>query len=107
MLDIGWQELAITGVVALVVLGPKELPGLMRMAGQLTRRAKAVAHEFRMSLEEITEHEELDEFRRSAWHKADAQEKALDMDPSLKPKTEQATAVLKPEDKSDDKPLQS
>ena len=82
MFDIGLPEIAITGVVALVVLGPKELPGLLRFAGQLTRKAKNMAHEFRLSLDEMVEVDELEEFRREAWKKATVTEK-----PAL-PKTE-------------------
>jgi sec-independent protein translocase protein TatB len=82
MFDIGLPEIAITGVVALVVLGPKELPGLLRFAGQLTRKAKNMAHEFRLSLDEMVEVDELEEFRREAWKKATVAET-----PAL-PKTE-------------------
>ncbi len=77
MFDIGLPEIAITGVVALVVLGPKELPGLLRFAGQLTRKAKNMAHEFRLSLDEMVEVDELEEFRREAWKKATVTEKPL------------------------------
>lgn len=66
MFDVGWQELALTGVVALLVLGPKELPGLMRTAGQLVRKARLVAHDFRLNLEEMAEIDELEEYRRNA-----------------------------------------
>lgn len=80
MLDVGWQELALTGVVALVVLGPKELPGLMRMAGQMVRRARMVAHEFRMSMEDLAAEAELDEVRRKA-EKLAAEKEPLIADP--------------------------
>lgn len=51
MLDIGWAELLIIGVVALIVVGPKELPALFRTVGQFTGRARAMAREFHRSLE--------------------------------------------------------
>lgn len=66
MFDIGWQELALTGVVALVVIGPKELPGVMRTAGQLLRKARLIAHDFRLSLDELAEEAEIEEFREKA-----------------------------------------
>ena len=66
LLDIGWQEFVLTGVVALVVLGPKELPGVMRTAGGLLRKARMIAHEFRVSLDELAEEAELEEFREKA-----------------------------------------
>lgn len=66
LLDIGWQELVLTGAVALVVLGPKELPGVMRTAGKMVRKARMIAHEFRLSLDELAEEAELEEFRANA-----------------------------------------
>jgi len=77
MFDIGWQELGLTAVVALLVLGPKELPGLMRTAGQLTRKAKAIANEFRFNLENMAEEVEVEEYRQEALKKAAAQEPLL------------------------------
>ncbi len=66
MFDVGWQELALTGVVALVVLGPKELPGVMRTLGQIVRKVRLVAHDFQMNLEELADDAELEEFKRNA-----------------------------------------
>lgn len=81
MLDFSWQELAVTGVVALVVLGPKELPGLMRTAGTFVRKARLVAHDFRMSFDAMAEEVELEEAQRKAVVKADA---VLPVDPAAK-----------------------
>jgi len=83
MLDFSWNELAVTGVVALVVLGPKEIPGLMHTAGKLVRRARLIAHEFRLSLDEMAEEVELEEYREKAQKKAEAIEPARPLpDPS-------------------------
>lgn len=46
MLDIGWSELLVIGVVALIVVGPKDLPIMFRRMGQFTGRARAMAREF-------------------------------------------------------------
>ncbi len=78
MFDVGWQELALTGVVALVVLGPKELPGLMRTAGKLMRKARNIANEFRMSLDELADEAELEEFRAHAKKFANEKEPVLE-----------------------------
>ncbi len=51
MLDIGWGELMVIGVVALIVVGPKDLPGLFRTAGNFMGRARGMAREFQRSME--------------------------------------------------------
>lgn len=55
MLDIGWAELLLIGIVALIVVGPKELPGLFRTVGQFTGRARGMAREFQRSLEQAAD----------------------------------------------------
>ncbi len=52
MLDIGWGELFLIGVVALIVVGPKDLPALFRTLGTFTGKARGMAREFQRSLEE-------------------------------------------------------
>lgn len=64
MFDIGWSELLVIGVVALVVLGPKELPKLMRTLGQWTRAAQRMAREFRGHVDDIIRESELDDLKR-------------------------------------------
>ena len=46
MFDIGWSELVVIGVVALIAIGPKELPGVLRMVGQWMGKARKMASEF-------------------------------------------------------------
>ena len=64
MFDFAWSELALIAVVALVVIGPKDLPRVMRVVGQWTRRARAIAREFQCSLDQIVREAELDEVKR-------------------------------------------
>jgi sec-independent protein translocase protein TatB len=63
MFDIAWGELLVLIVVALVVVGPKDLPRLMRTAGQWAGRARAMADQFRRSFDDIARQSELDELR--------------------------------------------
>ncbi len=70
MFNIDWEEMAIVAVVALLVLGPKELPGLMRSAGQMVRKARLIAHDFRLSLDEMVEEAELKDVEEKAFRQA-------------------------------------
>ncbi len=65
MLDIGWSELMIIGVVALVVVGPKELPALLRTVGQWAGKARRMATEFQGQLNEAIREAELDDVKKS------------------------------------------
>lgn len=51
MLDIGWSELLIVGVVALIVVGPKDLPGMFRQLGRFTAKLRAMSREFSRAME--------------------------------------------------------
>jgi sec-independent protein translocase protein TatB len=64
MFDFAWSELALIAVVALVVIGPKDLPRVMRIVGQWTRRARAIAREFQGSLDQMVREAELDDVKR-------------------------------------------
>ena len=57
-------EFLLAGVIALIVVGPKDLPILMRKVGQFLARMRAMAMEFRSSFDEMARQSELDELRR-------------------------------------------
>lgn len=63
MLDLSWSHILIVLVVALVVVGPKDLPRLMRMVGRWMAKARSMADQFRKSFEEMSRQSELDELR--------------------------------------------
>src|SRR4029078_7787735 len=65
MFDIGWSELLVIGVVAIVVVGPKELPRLMRAFGTYTGRARRMAADFQRQFEDAVRDSELDEGRQA------------------------------------------
>ena len=65
MFDIfSWQHIIILLVVALVVVGPKDLPRMMHMAGKWAGKARDMASEFRKSFDEMARQSELDELRK-------------------------------------------
>ena len=64
LLDFGWSELMLIGVVALVVIGPKDLPKALRVAGFWVRKARTLSREFQSSIEQMVREAELDEVRQ-------------------------------------------
>src|SRR5712692_9651978 len=64
MLDFSWSELALIGVVALVVIGPKDLPKALRTAGIWVRKARTISREFQSSVEQMMRDAELDEVKK-------------------------------------------
>ncbi len=65
MLDIGSWEFLIVIVIALIVVGPKDLPGLVRTVSQWVRRARELAREFQGGLEDMAREAELDKVKDS------------------------------------------
>lgn len=65
MFDIGWSEMAVIAVVALIVLGPKELPNALKTAAQWMRTARKLAREFQSGVDQIVREAELDEARKT------------------------------------------
>lgn len=63
MLDFSWSHILILLIVALVVVGPKDLPKMMRMIGRWTGKARAMANQLRKSFDEMARQSELDELR--------------------------------------------
>jgi sec-independent protein translocase protein TatB len=81
MFDIAWSELFVILIVALVVVGPKDLPKLMRTAGQWAGRARAMADQFRRSFDDMARQTELDELRQEVSKlKTDALKPMTDLD---------------------------
>ncbi|MEQ8745443.1 Sec-independent protein translocase protein TatB [Pyruvatibacter sp.] len=64
MFDIGWPELMILVIVAVVVVGPKDLPRLMATLGRYMARARAMAAEFQKGFEDIARDAELEDLKR-------------------------------------------
>ena len=66
MFDIGWTELLVIGIVALIVIGPRELPKTLRTIGQMMTKVRRMASEFQGQFNEAIREAELDELRKEA-----------------------------------------
>lgn len=64
MLDMSWGEVMLIGGVALIVIGPKDLPKALRTLGQVTTKVRRMAGEFQHQFSEAIREAELDEVRR-------------------------------------------
>jgi sec-independent protein translocase protein TatB len=65
MFDIGWSEFVVIAVVALIAIGPKELPGVLRMVGQWMGKARKMAAEFQGQFQEAMREAEMADLKKS------------------------------------------
>ncbi|PXA90595.1 twin-arginine translocase subunit TatB [Caulobacter sp. D4A] len=65
MLDIGWTELLVIAIVLIVVVGPKDLPPMLRAFGKMTTNLRKMAGEFRAQFDEALKESELDDVRKT------------------------------------------
>ena len=65
MFDIGWSEIAVIAVVALIAIGPKELPGVLRIVGQWMGKARRMASEFQGQFQEAMREAEMADLKKS------------------------------------------
>lgn len=63
MFDIGWSELLILGALALIVVGPKDLPGMLRTLGQVVTKARRMARDFQRTMEDAADGSDFKDLR--------------------------------------------
>jgi sec-independent protein translocase protein TatB len=63
MFDVGWDEMALVAVVALIVIGPKDLPDVLRQIGRWTRKAREMAGEFQRGVDDMVRESELSDLK--------------------------------------------
>ena len=61
MLDIGWTELLVIGALALIVVGPKDLPGMLRNVGRFVAKARGMARDFQSAMDDAARQADLSE----------------------------------------------
>lgn len=66
MLDFGWSEIALIATLAVIVLGPKELPTAMRAIARWVRKARSLAGDFQRHLDDVVKEAELDDLKKEA-----------------------------------------
>ena len=64
MLDVGWQELFVIAVITIIVVGPKEIPRVLRTVTLWIRKIKDMAREFQSSIDDIAREAELDDIKK-------------------------------------------
>jgi sec-independent protein translocase protein TatB len=63
MFDVGWSEMAVILMVALIVIGPKDLPRVARTVGKWTAKARGMAREFQRSIDDMAREAELEDIK--------------------------------------------
>src|SRR4028119_2311309 len=89
MLDLAWSEIALIAVVALVVIGPKDLPEAVRGVARGVQKLRRMAGEFRSQADELVREANLDELRQQihdirSFNVRDEFEKTVDKDGSIR-----------------------
>jgi sec-independent protein translocase protein TatB len=64
MFDIGWSEMVVIALLTLIVIGPKELPRVMRTVGQWVRKAQSLAREFQRGLDDMAREADLEDAKK-------------------------------------------
>ena len=65
MLDVGWTELVVIAIVLIIVVGPKDLPPMLRAFGKMMTKMRGMANDFRQQFDEALKEADLDEVRKT------------------------------------------
>ena len=98
MFDIAPSEFMLVALVALVVIGPKDLPKAMRVAGYWVGRARGVARQFRSGFDAMVREAELEEMEKKwkAENERIMREHPAEPEPVIEPDADQAPSVVAP-----------
>src|SRR5262245_56749907 len=81
MFDIGWSELLVIGIVALIAIGPKELPGVLRSVGQWMGKIRRMASEFQGQFQEAMREAEMADLKKQVDDVTSAAQSITNYDP--------------------------
>lgn len=96
MFDIGWDEMALVAVVALIVIGPKDLPHVLRQIGRWTRKARELAGEFQRGVDDMVRESELSELKTQVEKATDPNALRREIEKSVDPTGEIARSLEPP-----------
>ena len=65
MFSFGWSEIALTVIVVIIVVGPKEIPNLLKQIGSFSKSLKKISRDFKNSLNELAEENDLKDVKKS------------------------------------------
>jgi sec-independent protein translocase protein TatB len=105
MFDIGWGELLLIGVVALIVIGPKELPGTLRTLGQWMGKLRRMASEFQGQFQEAMREAELADLKKQVDDMTSQAQSYANFDPVSEVRKEFESTQQQIESAITDKPL--
>ena len=79
MLSFGWSEIALVAVIIIIVVGPKEIPNLLKQLGSLSKSLRKISRQFKSSLNELAEEGDLKDVKKSL---SDIKNIKNDLDPT-------------------------
>ena len=97
MFDIGWGELVVIGIVALIAIGPKELPTVLRTLGQFMGKVRRMASEFQGQFQEAMREAEMADLKKQAEDLKSSVSDLTSFDPMASTKKEIESAFVMPE----------
>lgn len=111
MFDVGWTELLVIGVLALIVVGPRDLPQLLRTVGQWVGKIKRMAREFQRTMEDAAREADVTDFKelrdlKKEMSSLDLRQQATKarsyLNKPVKPDSKEASTAAKAESASED-----
>lgn len=96
MFDIGWDEMALVAVVALIVIGPKDLPAVLRQVGRWTRKARDLANEFQRGVDEMVRESELADLKTQVEKATDPNQLRREVEKTVDPSGDIARSLEPP-----------
>ncbi len=92
MFDIGWQELFLIGLITILVVGPREIPRVLRTVVAAVRKVRGLANDFQRGIDELARETELDEISRDL-EKGATLDLERELEETIDPKSEMSEAV--------------